>query len=545
MALKTQTRLWLLLVCVLLSACAVNQYPQTPESQPRVASAIKAQTANLADDSAIHLPVRGMTLNQAVKAFYQRRHYEPVWTEADMLSQLVATLEDLRYDGLNPDEYSLAALRQAQQELPNLTSVTKQAQLDILATQACMTGLAHLFIGKLDPNRLEPQWNYTSQALDPEVGFAALEQALGKRDIAQLFAQARPRQKIYFNLREGLRQLYSVQDRGGWPIIPYGPSLKPGTVNPRVPLLRQRLIAAGLLAPELAYGQTYDNNVAKAVNQFQIEQNLDVDGAVGAETLAMLNVPLPQRINQVKANLERGRWLLHEINGTFLLVDIAGYNVHLFKEGKAIWRSRIQVGNPYRSTPIFKSRLTYVTFNPTWTIPPTIFKEDILPRVQQNRGYLAAHRLRVINHQGKELNPATINWNNPGNILLREDAGPYNPLGQMVIRFPNAHAIYMHDTPSRTNFGKGQRAFSSGCIRLEHPLELVELLLDDPVHWNRQALEDTLATGETRDVGFPVKIPIMLAYFTVGVSHDGRLNYRQDIYDRDPTLIAALQKVAN
>ncbi|HEX4940759.1 MAG TPA: L,D-transpeptidase family protein, partial [Candidatus Kapabacteria bacterium] len=299
---------------------------------------------------------------------------------------------------------------------------------------------------------------------------------------------------------------------------------------------------AGLLTEKGPGSELFDEILADSVKQFQREQYLDVDGAVGKSTRAVLNVPVQVRIDQVRANLERGRWLLHEIKGDFVLVDIAGFSIHFYRNGQPVWSSRVQVGRPFRSTPIFKSRVTYFTFNPTWTIPPTIFKEDVLPKVRKDPDYLAKNQWQALDSAGKPLDPATIDWNRPGNILLRQAAGPANPLGQVAIRFPNPYAVYLHDTPSKSQFGKGMRAFSSGCIRVERPLELVELLFNDPQKWSREQIEAAIATGATRDVGLVTPVPILLAYYTVAVGGDGRILFKHDIYDRDREVLAALDR---
>lgn len=483
-----------------------------------------------------------MSLKQGVDAFYRLRNYRPVWHDPVLLDQLLDALADLHFDGLDPDEYSLSRLKQKRDQLTDLTSITARADLDLLATRSCMLALIHLYRGRLDPNQLDPQWNFPTHAMNPQAGVQALNEAVEKRQLAEVFDRARPQQPGYLHLRDGLLRLYAIEDKGGWGQIADGPTLKPGMRDARVPVLRQRLVLAGVLARDRAEGKDYDAAVEAAVKRFQQEQNLDIDGAVGKQTRAVLNVPVAARIAQVRANLERSRWLLHEVKGDFVLVDIAGYRIHFFRDGKSVWTSRVQVGRPVRSTPIFKSRVTYVTFNPTWTIPPTIFKEDVLPKVQADPEYLAKNRIRVLGAGGKELDVASIDWNRPGNILLREDAGPQNPLGKAVIRFPNPHSIYLHDTPTKANFGRGQRAFSSGCIRVERPLELVELLFNDAQKWNREGIDAAIATGETKDYGLTLPVPILLTYSTVGLASDGRVVFKQDIYDRDPALIAALNR---
>lgn len=548
----------LMLACVLVSACAAppvappaqtlpSVSPQslstsglTPQMQAQLADRIRQDLSRLMADNATPVPVQGVSLLRGMDSFYRQRQFQPVWQDPVLLDQLLTALEDLRFDGLDPAEYSLSFLRRQRAHLHELTSITARAALDQEATRACMRALLHLYRGKVDPARLDPQWNFPPHALDPQQGVHALLTAVDQQRLADVFQRARPPQSVYLRLREGLRRLYAIQEEGGWPFLPDGPSLKPGMRDARVPVLRQRLVLAGVLAKDQVQGKDYDAAVAAAVKRFQQEQNLDIDGAVGRQTRAVLNVPVAVRIDQVRANLERSRWLLHEVKGDFVLVDIAGYRIQFFRDGKSVWTSRVQVGRPVRSTPVFKSKVTYVTFNPTWTIPPTIFKEDLVPKLKEDPGYLEKNQIRVLSSAGKSLDAATIDWNKPGNILLRQEAGPQNPLGKAVIRFPNRHAIYLHDTPSKGHFGRGQRAFSSGCIRVERPLELVELLFNDPQKWNREGIDAAIATGKTHDVGFPRPLPILLTYSTVGVTDDGRVAFKQDIYDRDAALIAAL-----
>jgi murein L,D-transpeptidase YcbB/YkuD len=198
------------------------------------------------------------------------------------------------------------------------------------------------------------------------------------------------------------------------------------------------------------------------------------------------------------------------------------------------------VGTPYRSTPDLRSEITAFTFNPTWTIPPTVMREDVLPRVRTDADYLADRQIRVLDQSGQELDPALVDWERPEGVLLRQDAGPANALGRVAIRFPNPHAVFLHDTPNKRLFERGRRAFSSGCIRVENPLELIELLFDDPERWNRPAIERLIAGGRTRDVALPRPVPILLLYWTVDVHPDGRIAFKPDIYGRDAPLLQAL-----
>jgi murein L,D-transpeptidase YcbB/YkuD len=416
----------------------------------------------------------------------------------------------------------------------------QRATFDIAATRTYITALLQLRRGKVDPSRLEIHWNFDPVDVDPREDVKSFFAAIESHDVASAFDQAPPQNAIYGRLREGLAHLRRVRDSGGWPLITAGQVLKPGVTDASIVQLRARLTAGGYLDEPMATGFDYDETVASAVKKFQTEQYLPVDGVVGAATLAALNIPIEARIDQVRVNMERARWLLYKLQGTFVIVDIAGYKVALYRDGKAIWRSRVQVGKPFRSTPVFQSEITYITFNPTWTVPPTILVKDMLPKILKDPHYLDANRIRVLDKQGVVVDPSTIDWHNPRGITLRQDAGPDNSLGQVVIRFPNDHAIYLHDTPHRELFAQSRRATSSGCIRVENPLQLVELLFNDPAHWNSAAIQTQLANGKTENIRLPVKVPVLLAYWTVDLSGDGRVAFKPDVYGHDYAVLRAL-----
>lgn len=288
--------------------------------------------------------------------------------------------------------------------------------------------------------------------------------------------------------------------------------------------------------------EVFDEHLVEAVKKFQREQYLEVDGAIGPATRAALNVSVQSRIDQIRVNLDRARWLLHNIPPEMLLVDVAGFKITYFKNNLPIWHSRVQVGMAYRTTPIFKSEVNYITLNPTWTVPPTILRKDVLPKVRKDVNYLREHNIRVLDSSGKELDPATVDWYRPGNVTLRQDAGDDAALGKAVIRFPNAHAVYLHDTPHQKLFNKSQRAFSSGCIRVERALELVELLLAETPSWDSAAIEKALATRKTRNVTLAKRVPILLAYWTVDAVSETQIAFKPDIYARDATVLKALNK---
>jgi murein L,D-transpeptidase YcbB/YkuD len=486
---------------------------------------------------------RRVDVSRLVMDFYTHRAYRAAWANDSDVEQLIASLNATDADGLNPADFRIDELvrsRAAMQTTP--VTPEQQAAFDLATTHTFITALLQLRRGKVDPSRLDIHWNFDANGVDPREDVNAFFAALDEHDVAKAFALAPPQEAVYAGLRQALAQLRSVRDRGGWPKVTVDHSLKPGMDEPAVAQLRARLVAAGFLDPRLLHGTRYDAAVTAAVKKYQDEQYLGADGMVGANTLAALNVPVEARIDQVRVNMERARWLLYKLQGTFVIVDIAGYKVAMYRDGQPIWRSRVQVGKAARNTPIFQAQISYITFNPTWTVPPTILKEDVLPKIQSNPGYLAANRMRVIDREGNEVDPATVDWTHPRGLSLRQDAGRDSSLGQVVIRFPNDYAIYLHDTPHRELFARTVRATSSGCIRVENPLQLVELLFNDPVKWNSDGIQKQLANGRTENIRLPVKVPVLLAYWTVDLGNDGRVSFKPDVYGYDAPVLRALNR---
>lgn len=480
-------------------------------------------------------------VSRVVMDFYSHRNFRAAWTDGRDVTQLLKSLNETDIDGLVPTDFRVAELAQAQLALHATAPTPAQAAaFDLAATRTFITALLQLRRGKVDPARLDFHWNFDPVGVDPREDVNSFFTALDDHDVARAFAQAPPQEAVYRNMRVALAHLRQVRDAGGWPTVTQGQSLKPGMDGVAVAQLRARLAAGGYLEAQTGKRTDYDEKVIAAVKKYQSEQYLGADGVAGAATLAALNVPVEARIDQVRVNMERARWLLYKLQGTFVIVDIAGYKVALYRDGQPVWRSRVQVGKPFRSTPVFQSEITYVTFNPTWTVPPTILVKDMLPKIQQNPGYLAANRIRALDREGNVLDPAGIDWYNARGITLRQDAGPENSLGQVVIRFPNDYAIYLHDTPHRELFAKSMRATSSGCIRVENPLQLVELLFNDPVRWNSEGIQKQLANGKTENIKLPVKVPVLLAYWTVDMSNDGRVTFKPDVYGYDSPVLRRL-----
>jgi murein L,D-transpeptidase YcbB/YkuD len=261
-------------------------------------------------------------------------------------------------------------------------------------------------------------------------------------------------------------------------------------------------------------------------------------------TLEAVNVTVETRIDQIRVNLERARWVFHSVHGKFVLVDIAGFEVAVRQEDGLTWTCRAQVGKPYHETPVFRSDIKYLVFCPTWTIPPGILEEDTLPAVKRDPDYLAKRNINVIDRNGNVVDQASIDWSKYSAqdlpYALRQEPGPNNALGQIKFIFPNPHLVYLHDTPSKSLFDHTDRAFSSGCIRVEKPFELAELLLNDPEKWNQEEIKKAIESGKTRTVFLPVPVPVLLFYWTVEPFPNGEVHFKSDLYGRDEAILEGL-----
>ncbi|MDP2227658.1 MAG: L,D-transpeptidase family protein [Moraxellaceae bacterium] len=493
--------------------------------------------ARFADVQDRELTASAAGLPQAMAQFYAARDWAPVWDEA-RLTGLVEQLSALYTDGLDPQVYGVGLL---QREPVVGESPAQKAERDLIATRGYLLALLHLVKGKADPARLDAHWNFEGSPLEPLSGLAAAREAAEKNALPTIFQRARPARPQYNALRSALARYRVMELEGGWKTLPAGSPLKPGMRDVRVPLLRERLQVAGLLGLDVpADPWRYDDALKAAVMRFQAESYLSSDGVVGPGTLAVLNIPVSVRIDQIRANLERLRWFRQETAGDAVIVDLAGYRIAYVRDGKTLWRSEVQIGKEYRATPVFRSEISHLTLSPGWVVPPTIFREDALPAIRRNPDYLSRQRMKVFNAMGQEIPASAVNWRNPGNITLRQQPGADGALGELVIRFDNLYSIYLHDTPHKSLFAASQRATSSGCIRVQNIHELAVLLLDDPAKWSREGLQSAINERVTRNVKLTRKIPILLAYWTVDVGADGYVSFKPDVYKQDVALVAAL-----
>lgn len=499
---------------------------------------LAGEIAELLANPAAQIEIAGTVLwsTPYLRELYAAGEQAPLWNE-QRLTVLRKAIAASASDGLDPRDYLQDLIARSREPRP--------AHAELLATEALARLAFTLHFGKSNPRSLDPDFNY-SRSFGQTAPAAWLRRAITGDALDANLAALRPTGAYYHALVGALADHRALAERGGWPQVATGETLKPGQDDHRVPALRARLERSGDLAVSAAAAADtrYAEDLVAAVKTFQQRHGLSVDGAVGRATLAALNVSVDQRIDQIRVNLERIRWVFRDRSEEFVAVNIAAFEAVYFDGGVLRWRGRAIVGRPYRQTPIFKDEITYLEINPTWTVPPTILREDILPRLRLDPGYLSAHNLRVIDPNGGPVSATSIDWSTVSAqrfpYLLRQMPGPDNALGRIKFMFPNAHAVYLHDTPTRALFAEAERSFSSGCIRIEDPLSLAVLLLRDPSRWGRAALDRAISSGQTRRIDLPRKVPILLLYLTAFPAAPGEFHFRRDVYARDPAVLAAL-----
>ncbi|MEI6559038.1 MAG: L,D-transpeptidase family protein [Rhodospirillaceae bacterium] len=487
-----------------------------------------------------------------LKQFYEQRHYAAAWFSGDAAETLIAGARQLRQtlsaaelEGLVPADYHLAAI-DSRLAGAGALDAAHRAEFDLLLTDALIAYAGDLHRGRLAPRAIAAEFALVPAAMDP---VATAREALAASDLPAFLARLAPAGERYRRLREALRLSRAFERAGGWPRVPEGPKLEPGRKDPVVKALRRRLVVTGELDRKLLAGGTdYDRPLRLAVQRFQARHGLPADGVIGAMTYAALNVSAAERVATVIANMERERWMPEDLGPRHVLVNIPGFSLTAVIGGKTALEMPVIVGTKVRRTPIFASQITSLIWNPTWSVPRKLAREDILPKLRANPSYLADQNIVLYSGSfaGKRVDSTRINWQAVDDISgyrLRQMPGSGNALGQVKFNIPNDFDVYLHDTPHREKFVKSVRTFSSGCVRVGNPLGLAELLLTDMPEWTAERRKLVLDKGDTRLVPLKAPMPVFLLYQTAWVGEDGELQFREDIYGRDSQILRALHRI--
>ncbi|MEE4312488.1 MAG: L,D-transpeptidase family protein, partial [candidate division KSB1 bacterium] len=414
-----------------------------------------------------------------------------------------------------------------------------------LLTDAFLIYGAHLLAGRINPQTIDAEWFANIRETDlAEV----LENACRNKDMASAFERLMPPQEGYSKLKSTLREYRLIASTGGWTPIPGAAAISTDESGKRILDIKERLKLTKDLSEDASRSPYFSKALEDGIRKFQMRHGLEVTGIIDGETLSAMNVPVQERILQIEVNLERWRWLPQNLGFKHLIVNIANFELDIVEDDQIVNTMRVIVGKTYRRTPVFSDKMTYLVMNPYWHVPDNIARQDILPMIKKDQSYLTNKSMRIFDSWGadaREIEAGTLNWSeiNTRNFRfrLRQDPGPENALGRIKFMFPNQFNVYLHDTPSRELFLKTNRDFSSGCIRIEKPVELAEYVLKE-AGWNKHKIEVAFKRQVEQAVKLPTAVDVHLLYWTCWVDNDGKVNFRRDIYQRDKLLTEALQE---
>mgnify|MGYP002064163009 CR=1 FL=1 len=341
---------------------------------------------------------------------------------------------------------------------------------------------------------------------------------------------------LYLRLQNALELYLQIADKGGWPAVTAGPTIKPGDDDPRVATLARRLLVTGDLDSWHDDDQHYNDELRDAVLRFQARHGLETDALVGKNTLVALNVPVERRIAQLRLNLERSRDLFDPELRNLLLINVPAFEAVFIRDGEIVTRTRVIVGETDAETPLFKAQMQHVVINPTWTVPYSIASKELLPKIKRDPGFLARGGYDVFDRDGQRVDPAEVDWaslySNNFPYTLVQRPGNINELGRIKFLLPNEYGICMHDTPSKQLFAHDSRAFSHGCVRMDNPVGFTESVLETE-GWTRDDIVTQLDTTDTLTIPLAEPIPVIVVYLTAMVDEEGVVHFYRDIYGRD------------
>jgi len=332
-----------------------------------------------------------------------------------------------------------------------------------------------------------------------------------------------------------IERFREIVANGGWPAVP-GQQLRLGSNGPAVSALRRRLIAAGDIGSETGASLVFDSYVEAAVRRFQARHGITATGVVNQQTIQALNVPAEIRLRQLETNLVRLRSFSRDLGNRYVTANIPAATVETVENGEVVTHHVAGVGKIDRQSPVMQTKAIQVNFNPFWTVPASVIRKDLIPKMQADPNYLNANHIRVYNKDNQELQPEQINWRSLDalNFRFRQDiGGDFNSLGVVRIDIANPYGVYMHDTPAKGVFGDDFRFVSSGCIRLQNVRDYVAWLLKETPGWDRDHIDQVIASGERVDVKITPAVPVYWVYVTAWAAPDGVTQFRDDIYQRD------------
>jgi murein L,D-transpeptidase YcbB/YkuD len=525
-----------------------------------------------------------MHLWRELRRFYRLNGARLAWMDGARptpgASVLIDAARHADREGLPPAIYdlnALAVLRTEKSRNPfkrNSLDPQQVVEADLRLTFMFLKYASHLVSGRVDPTGIDPHWFVNPRRVDLA---RLLQYTLDEGQVAETLQRLTPQHPQYLALRDALARHRAIAEKGGWPAVPIDLKVKKGGSHPQLALVRARLAVSGDLPPDpppapgtprgaaapptssRAQGSTaqgspaqgssaqgpdaqgppvpFDAQLEAAVQRFQRRHGIKPDGALTPDTITAMNVPVEHRIRQIELNMERWRWLPEGLGDRHIMVNIPTYELEAFDHSGVVLRMKVVTGKRDSPTPIFMDQMTHVVFSPHWNVPPGIARNETLPAVLKDPGYLARNNLEIV--KGSQvIDPSTIDWSSAEDgfdYRFRQKPGPRNSLGLVKFVFPNQFDVYLHDTPADRLFERIDRDFSHGCIRVEQPMDLARFVLTNQAPWTPEKIDAAMHSGDEQFVTLARPVPVYIVYKTAWVDQDGTTHFADDVYGHDAT----------
>ena len=547
----------LLALTILLTACNSSRSSKAQSlSNEEIRPFIKEQIDSIAHTDTTIINCEYLQAPILVLKYYSKTNYDPIWIGTNGLSALGDTLfsiiKNSYYDGLDSSQYHLTDIKILLNKSFNNKKGTGPnsaiAHLEILLTDAFFTYAAQQYAGCIHTASQNVGWEENIKSISLT---DSLQKATANGQIKNMLSHFVCKQPQYIALQKILKRYIDIRNKGSWVMLPENTHLQKGDTSQQVALLYKHLVITGDIKEnhnnsDSAFGDT----LVEAVKKYQRSHGLAINGIIGDQETKELNKDINERISQIELNMERFRWLPHNMPQPYIMVNIAGFNLVLVDSNRRCLSMNVIVGKPYKQTPLFYASISYITLNPWWEIPESIAMNEMLPAVKKNSNYFAKNNIKVYGgwqSDANELSTASINWNSVSasnfKYRLRQTPGSGNSLGRYLFMFPNKYNVYLHDTPNKNLFSEPARAFSHGCMRIEKPLELAQCLLKENTGWTKDRIMEVVASGE-QAVNITLKKPvdIYICYWTSWVDDSGQISFVPDIYNYDKSLNDDLHK---
>ena len=472
-----------------------------------------------------------------LNAFYKNYNYKTVWESDEKRKIILDELLNCDGNGLAPIDYKVVKLHDYEKNITFLHD-TALANYDVLLTHSLQDYLKHLAIGKLNPKLIYTDWDLKTKTFNVnEIIIAKCESP----DFKNIFQKVEPQQPAYQNLKKALKIIDALPYDYSKPMaIAAKKKISFKDNNPMIVPIKKRLMYWQYLPKKDTITTIYDLKTKAAIKIFQENHGLLADGVIGASTIRALNVFKSERREQIIANMERWRWYPDSFGKHYTFVNIPEYKLRVLKDSVQVDSFNVIVGTDKRKSPIFTTVLKQVVFNPTWTVPPTLIKEDLIPDATKSRSYFSKNRIKIFNYKHKQINPWQWKPEDANKYDYVQDAGKKNTLGNVKILFPNKFAVYLHDTNHKEGFSRNFRSLSSGCTRVENPLRLAKYILNDTVNYNYAKIDTIIKYRKTTPIKIKQEISHYQLYYTAWTKKN-KLHFRDDIYNLDADLYCRLR----